>query len=337
MRNTEITEPVRLLDDQGFVETPGFAKKYLWNYNRKNLKASHIQMKEWDYYLVMCENFAAAFTISDLGYIRMGSVSFLDFETNEDYTGTVLAHPSLRFKMPDEPDKGVSEIKSGPLHLRFESGPNGKHVYCVFKKFHNNCDFKADVWFSDLPEESMNIAIPFEEKHRFYLNHKMNCMPCTGKVVFDWHVYRFDPKKDLGVMDWGRGLWPYKSTWYWATASTMVKGKPFGFNLGCGFGDTSAASENMLFYKGKAHKLDDVSFEIPEDPMQPWTITSSDGRFEGVFQPDLDRNADINLGVVRSKQHQYFGRMNGTAILDSGSKIKMENIRCAIEVIENRY
>ena len=44
-----------------------------------------------------------------------------------------------------------------------------------------------------------------------------------------------------------------------------MNGKPFGFNIGYGFGDTSAASENMLFYDGTAHKLDDVTFHIPKD------------------------------------------------------------------------
>ena len=72
----------------------------------------------------------------------------------------------------------------------------------------------------------------------------------------------------------------------------FYKGKPFGFNIGYGFGDTSKASENILFYDGVAHKLDDVTFHIPKDSyMSPWTITSSDGRFEMEFVPVLDRAA----------------------------------------------
>ncbi len=48
-----------------------------------------------------------------------------------------------------------------------------------------------------------------------------------------------------------------------AKASGLVDGVPFGWNIGYGFGDTSAATENMLFYNGKAHKLHSVQFHIP--------------------------------------------------------------------------
>ena len=45
----------------------------------------------------------------------------------------------------------------------------------------------------------------------------------------------------------------------------MVGGVQFGFNNGYGFGDTSRATENMLFYDRTAHKLDQVQFHIPPD------------------------------------------------------------------------
>ena len=72
-----------------------------------------------------------------------------------------------------------------------------------------------------------------------------------------------DPADSFAVLDWGRGVWTYHITWYWASASGLVDGVPFGFNLGYGFGNTSAATENMLFYSGKAHKLSRVRFKIP--------------------------------------------------------------------------
>ena len=92
-------------------------------------------------------------------------------------------------------------------------------------------------------------------------------------------TYWFSPKTDYGTLDWGRGVWTYDNTWYWGSGNGTVGGKPFGFNIGYGFGDTSAATENILFYDGKGHKLDDVTFHIPEgDYMKPWTFSSSDGR-----------------------------------------------------------
>ena len=82
---------------------------------------------------------------------------------------------------------------------------------------------------------------------------------------------------------------------------------------------------------------------IPEDEngaslyMEPWTITSSDGRFEGIFEPILDRKAKVDLKVIISDQHQVFGHLTGTAILDDGTQVKMRDVTAAMEVVHNRY
>ena len=65
-----------------------------------------------------------------------------------------------------------------------------------------------------------------------------------------------DAATDFGTLDWGRGVWTHDNTWYWGSGNGYVNGKPFGFNIGYGFGNTSAASENALFYDGKIHKLE---------------------------------------------------------------------------------
>ena len=44
-------------------------------YDRSQIKAPRFRIKEWDYYLVLNEEFAGAFTISDDGYIGLQSVS----------------------------------------------------------------------------------------------------------------------------------------------------------------------------------------------------------------------------------------------------------------------
>ena len=117
-----------------------------------------------------------------------------------------------------------------------------------------------------------------------------------------------------------------------------MNGKPFGFNIGYGFGDTSAASENMLFYDGTAHKLDDVTFHIPKDSyMKPWIFTSSDGRFEMDFVPVLDRAAKTNALIIESDQHQVFGRMSGKAVLDDGRELRIKDVLCFAEDVHNRY
>ena len=94
----------------------------------------------------------------------------------------------------------------------------------------------------------MVIATPFDKDKHFYYNQKINCMRAEGTVTYGYHnrTYTFDPADSFAVLDWGRGVWTYKNTWYWGSASGLVDGEKFGFNIGYGFGNTRAASENML-------------------------------------------------------------------------------------------
>lgn len=157
-------------------------------------------------------------------------------------------------------------------------------------------------------------------------------------MSYDDVTYWFSPEKDYGTLDWGRGVWTYDNTWYWGSGNGTIAGKPFGFNIGYGFGDTSAATENILFYDGKGHKLDDVTFHIPEDDyMKPWTFTSSDGRFEMEFVPVLDRAASMSAFVVSTDQHQVFGKMSGRAVLDDGRFIDLKDFMCFAEKVHNKY
>ena len=94
----------------------------------------------------------------------------------------------------------------------------------------------------------------------------------------------------------------------------------------------------MIFYDGKAHKIDDVTFNIPEDDyLKPWTFTSSDGRFEMDFQPILDRNSYTDMKLIISDQHQVFGKMNGIAILDDGTCLEVKDLLCFAEKVRNKY
>jgi len=196
----------------------------------------------------------------------------------------------------------------------------------------------ADIVLEQPPMDTMVIATPWPKKHAFYYNQKINCMRASGAVSFDGETYQFDPAADFGTLDWGRGVWTYDNTWFWGSGNADVDGNAFGWNIGYGFGDTSAASENILFWNGTAHKLDDVTFNIPESGyMDTWTFTSSDGRFEMTFEPVLDRAACLDYKVIVSDQHQVFGRMSGKAVLDDGTEVNIKDVMCFAEKVHNKY
>jgi hypothetical protein len=339
-RNHEVTTVHDLLDEQGELIEPGWSRSLLQRYNRDMIKAPKWRIKEWDYYLVLSEDFAGAFTISDDGYIGLQSVSLLEFGHNPwEHTETVLKPFTMgKLCLPVSSGSGLTSFEDKRLQMSFEVLDNKRHITCHFENFYNGKTFDCDIMLERPDMESMVIATPWDKKHAFYYNQKINCMRASGYMKYNEKEYRFNPQKDFGTLDWGRGVWTYDNTWYWGSGNLDIEGNAFGFNIGYGFGNTKAATENVIFYNGKVHKLDDIEFHIPESSnMSPWKFTSSDGRFEMDFVPTLDRAACLDFKLIVSDQHQVFGKMSGTAILDSGEKICVKDMMCFAEKVHNKY
>ena len=343
MRNHEVTKVQKLLKEDGSLREPGWSKQLVQEYSRADIKAPKFRIKEWDYYLVVSEehDIAVAFTISDDGYIGLQSASFLDLGDNPwEHTETILnAFPMGKLKLPTSSVSGVTKYKDKRLDMHFDAGKEKRVIFCDYKNFHEGKTLKCNITLAQPTMDTMVIATPWKEKKTaFYYNQKINCMRASGTIEYDGVTYELNPEIDYGTLDWGRGVWTYDNTWYWGSGNATVNGKPFGFNIGYGFGDTTAASENMLFYDGKCHKLDDVTFNIPASSYtDPWTFTSSDGRFEMNFVPILDRAAKIDVKFIITDQHQVFGRLSGKAVLDDGTVLEIKDCLCFAEDVHNKY
>lgn len=359
-RNHEVTRKQLLLDKDGNITEPGWSRRQLQKYSREQIKASKFRIKEWDYYLVVGDNCAVAFTLSDDGYVGLQSVSLLDLSENSwEHTETILdAFPMGKMKMPIDSSQGNIVYENKKLKLKYVLEKENvtledifcenknlklkdglvRHIVCQFDNFYKGKPFTCDIRLKQPEMDTMVIATPWDKKGRFYYNQKINCMRAEGYAEYDGRRYEFHPDRHFGTLDWGRGVWTYDNTWYWGSGNCDVNGYAFGFNIGYGFGNTKAASENVIFYDGTAHKIDDVEFIIPEDDYcKPWKFTSSDGRFEMDFQPILDRSACLDYKLIVSDQHQVFGRMSGIAVLDDGRKIEIKDVLCFAEKVHNRY
>ena len=343
----EITAKQRLLDSNGNIAEPGYAKKLFWQYSREDIKAPKMRIKEWDYYYIGNQDYALCLTLADAGYVSSLSVSHLEFgdnpvQTNDSELGFF---PLGKLKLPATSEIGNVHAEVGTLDMYFDNDGTVRHLY---GSYDNYCNSKKalifDITLTDFPEESMVIATPFDKDKHFYYNQKINCMRADGYFEFNGRLYEFNRENgSLATLDWGRGVWTYDNTWYWGSGQTVLEsGDVFGFNIGYGFGNTSAASENMQFYNGKAHKLEDITFNIPMENgeykyMQPWTFTSSDGRFEMTFKPVIDRQAPVDLKMICMIPHQVFGLMSGTAVLDDGTEIKIKDRLVFAERVHNKW
>ena len=173
----------------------------------------------------------------------------------------------------------------------------------------------------------MNIVIPIPNK-RFYYNHKINCLPASGHLQYGDLEVDLSSETCLGQLDWGRGVWEYSSFWNWASGSGFLPdGRTLGINLGTGFGDTSAATEDAFILAGRVHKLDQVQWDyISGDYMKPWKFKDNEGRLDLELIPFKDRTATTRLVVIDSEVHQMFGRYYGRVVTDDGEEIQLDGI-----------
>ena len=304
-RQTEITTPGALLNEKGDLARPGFSRALVQKYRRADVKVSPLRIKEWDYYLVNNGKFALALTVADNGYMGLDSVSLLDLEEGWEITKSPMSFLPLGKKhLPETSVTGDVHSAARGYGIHFIHEGEKRVLIAYMNKFGESA-LSARVELTECPEDSLVIATPFDKPGHFYYNQKIVGFRASGYVNYNGKTYTFEPSDSFAVLDWGRGVWTYENTWYWSSAAYVLpSGTPFGWNLGYGFGDTSAASENMLFHAGTAHKLGGIKFEIPgedegkERYTEPWKFTSDDGRFEADFVPVLDRASCADAKLI---------------------------------------
>ena len=333
MPQNEITKYLDLLGSDGHIKEEGWARQPFWRYERSKIVAPSWRVKEWDYYYALSHDgkYGITFTMSDLGYLGLFSVAWLDLELGRfSQSEDMNFFPLGKTGFPESSGEGKIAHDSAKLRISF-STEGGKRILSAtcpgFAAPDGSKGLTANLTLTKWPNaDSMNIATSWKENRRaFYYNRKINCMPVSGTVRLGLANYTFMPETSFGGLDWGRGVWTYKNRWYWSSASGLLDGVPFGWNIGYGFSDRGPASENMLFYDGRAHKLDEIVFRMDSSNyMAPWKFKSSDGRFEMDFQPIVDRNSSTDFLLIKSIQHQVFGYFSGRVVLDDGKILEVK-------------
>jgi hypothetical protein len=352
---------------------PGWSDSLVLDYDRAAIRSPSWRIKEWDYYCVLARDFALALTVADNGYMGLLSASFLDLAArSEESASAMTAFPMGSWRLPSGSGLGVTEADSRGARLRFEAEEGRRRLSFSWTSFASDGrGLEGEITLREQPgRASMVIATPFVRPRRgFYYNQKINCQAAEGFFRLGDREIALPEGSAYAVLDWGRGVWPWSNSWLWGSASGCAardakgsalrsdngeaardaKGgalrsdngeaaRPFGFNIGYGFGDTSAASENMVFYDGRAHKIGRLSIDMDKsDFLKPWRAVSEDGRLDLVLEPILDRASATDLGLLASIQHQVFGRWRGRAILDDGSSVEFEELPGFCEKVVNRW
>lgn len=336
MPQNEILQLQPLLDRQGNLAVSGYARHMNFVYDKKSAKPS-IKLKEWDFYQIHFDSrYVLQLTLGHVSYAMQISATILDLATGEKRSVSKLAavRPSFKRKMPTNPEIAHTlQYFSKNVHVQFEvtdkyrrlsfTATDGQGVKAEINLMLSNVN-KA--------KEKMVIATPFFKPNQWYLNYKENCFVCNGYCRIE--DARYDVKDGFGVLDWGRGIWPYTHSWIWGNGGTVVSGKQFGFNIGWGFGNTESATENMFFYDNKAYKLGAVEEIRVGDN---YRYIDNDKKFVFDVEPIYDNFTKTRMLWVNNKCHQVFGKWRGYVLLDDGTKVEIPPFVAFCEHADNRW
>ena len=334
MEQQEITTPGPVLDQKGAI-VPGYSRRAVRTYRRAEIRAPFYRIKEWDFYQASDGEKCIQFTYGHASYAGQVGVMLFDFQKGERIAdiSRLLALPFGRLHLPEsaEEDSDVRYEKNGML-LRFKTQGDTRYLSFVTQ------DFEAELTLMRKNPNSIVVNVPFAESPTaFYYNQKINCMSACGYAKYKDKTYYFG-EDAFGLLDWGRGVWPFHNEWYWSNGTGLLGDKLFGFNLGMGFGDTRAATENCLFYAGGFSKLGRVHFLLDKnDYMRPWLLRDEEGRLYLTLKPSYDRTTRTKALWVNNCCHQMFGRFYGTAVWEDGTVLHIDGLPAFAEHAVNNW
>lgn len=311
----ELTASVDLCRPDGRLDQAavGWARRPLV---RPNLRGWG-RAKRWEYWGVVTDRFCLGLVVSSLDYAGVCSLWVLDRETGQTWESEAVPPLGRGVTMP-ESYGGVASVSSGQLLIDVSDGALRATAPGV----------EVDLVVQP-GGEVLGVVVPWSDR-RFQYTVKDVSRPVSGRIVLDGTAHDVD---GWGVLDHGRGKWPYSITWNWAAGS----GAGRGLTLGGRWTDGTGITENGVFVDGRLHKIHaDLIWEYDRsDWLRPWRI-HGDG-VDATFTPFHEKVSRTNLGIVANETHQCFGEWSGWATSDGGDRVPLDGLVGWAEEARNRW
>lgn len=319
----EITEPGELLTEDGRLREPGWSPRQLLRWDATRV-ADPDQLRQWDFFTIANDDAAVNLTLVDLGFLQVATVTAVDLATAEVLEAIHLAGGQDTLTLTDALEGDAALVADGTPVLAFSTDATTTAITIAVASSALGED--ATGSFTVTRRAAMpylSLATPFrDDPHQFFYEQKLQGMSAEGTLTIAGRTFTFDAADTWAVLDWGRGAWPPTATWRWAGGT----GTGVAFNLGEGFGDDRAGTENLVVADDVAHKLARVTWTYdPDDAMADWRFTG-DG-VDLVLHPVAPEVGGLDFGSVFSRLRKAYGTFEGTVTLDDGRALTLDGAK----------
>ncbi|HYI60351.1 MAG TPA: DUF2804 domain-containing protein [Acidimicrobiales bacterium] len=338
----EITAPVDLCLPDGRRLAPaarGWSRRPL---HTANLRGRRFRTKRWDYWAVLGDDLALAVTYGHVGYLGVATVWWVDLRTGTEGGRDVPAPLGRGLRLPERPGAEPLRFRSRPLDLDLTDDEDGTRLVARWDEADGRPG-TLDVHVDQPPgHESLNVVIPWTET-LFQYTSKHQARPARGTLRVGDVVHHLgdDDGPAWGVLDVGRGRWPYRTRWNWgggagpATDGATVVGLQFGGRWTEGTG----ATENGVLVDGRLTKIgQELEWSYHWDrPLRPWRVRHPDGSLDVTLTPRHDRHTKVQAVVLATEVHQVFGTWAGHVTTEDGTVVRVDGIGGFAEESRSRW
>ena len=354
----EITEPVRLCEPDGRHLDPcavGWSRTPLHDCNLSGVWG---RTKKWDYWAVLTGDFVFSVTYADVDYIGLATIWWADLASGETGGREVVVPLARGISLPDRPGTRALVHRDRDCSIEISDDDRGTRLFTTWTEADGRHG-AADI-LVELPEghESLNVVIPWSRR-RFQYTSKHQARPAHGTFAVgdlrriigsrvhsdgqdaDGHDSDSDPgRRAWGVLDVGRGRWPYSTRWNWGGgAGSSTRGHTVGLQFGGLWTRGTGFTENGVIVDGRLTKIGtELDWDYDwDDPLAPWRVRDRDGSLEVTLSPVHDRHSRVELAVMGTEVHQVFGTWSGHFRTEQGEEHEVRDIPGFAEESRSRW
>ncbi len=305
-RDREITAAAELCDARGRLDPRaiGWARRPIVS---AALPSGWPRRKRWHHWCVTSTAEVVALTVADLDYLGVASLVVIDRAGGRTLRRGAARPLGWRMDLPRDAVGGEVALGSMGLALSFRGAAGGVRLKARAR------GVEVDVEVERPPgHESLTVVVPWSDR-RFQLTTKETALPATGTLRLDGRS-RALAAGAFATQDFGRGIWPYRTSWNWAGGAGTAGGRTIGLNLGARWTDGTGLDENALTIDGVLHPLEGgVAFDWDRArPLAPWRLHGPEVELR--FTPEVRERALLPLGVVAADLTLCFGRFAGRVL-----------------------
>jgi hypothetical protein len=339
----ELTEPVDLATPDGRSLDPaarGWSRRPL---HRANLRGRWGRTKRWDYWAILAGDLVVSSVYADVDYLGLADVWWVDLATKAT-GGRGITVPGARgMRLPDLPGSAPLTVRRRHFALDIRDALDGSTQVRAEWRERDGASGRLDA-VVELPEghESLNVVIPWDDR-RFQYTSKHQARPARGELVVGdrrW-VFGDGGAPAWGVLDVGRGRWPYRTRWNWGGGAGVVHpgGTVVGLQLGGMWTEGTGFTENGVLVDGRLTKLgEELRWHYDwDEPMRPWRVEAPGGRLTLELEPRFDKHTRVEVGVMGTETHQVFGRWRGSFVTDDGARLELDGLQGFAEESRSRW